>query len=495
MKTLFIFMALLVGSVTAQTPIGFKKWRNNENTFTQRIGGAVQNFIRTDRTWAQIANDFVTEGDSVLKIDDAVIKTRVNKNGASSSTVRWDSQNYIATQKLLGVGWLNIVSKTRQWIDATMDFSNVSVDSNIVSWSGVSPGVDYRIRKQNGVLEHGIFFKSAFIAAAVAIYDLRADSLEIALANIMVYTLTSNIANADSGLGILTSRQLKSFGEYSFSLGDQTLRYPGWDTLPPIPIKQFWRKRNDSLFCIEFVMMSDVKAVHLADLTATIWHNDTKKIEGATNIQDTYISGFSQDADLGAITTLQPADNGTNSIHALVRVTNVATEIGAGATITFAACSLFFVTNSVDGDISAYRVFKPWVQGTGTGGGCTDGCSWLDWDCAGNNDWTTVGCLCIGDDGSDNSQDGGTCNSSGRDRKATAESTTNVTTTGRFGWDISNALAQGWYDGSFNEEGIVLDPDGQSNNVFSSVEHVTAGNRPFFTFVFTTGVSRVLIRK
>lgn len=489
-----LLFAVGAESGIAETPIGLKRWQIDQKTFKKQVGGSVRNYQKANRAWAQIANNFVTEGDSVLKVDAAVIKTRVNKNGTSSSTVTWSGTDYVITQKLLGIGWLKISTRGRQWIDSTMNWSNVSADSNIVTWSGISPGVDYRVRKQSGQVEHGVFFKPAFLDSAVILYDQRTDSLDIALANVMAYTLSGNIDNADSGLGELTQRQLKSFGEYTFSLSDQSLRYPGWDTLQPIPVKQFWRKRNDSIFCIEFVMMSDVKAVHEASPTATIWHNDTKKIEGTANIEDGIIQSNSVDNDWTGLTTIRIFDNGSIFLNSLLRVKNVASEVGAGATITSASFSLWCETNNTSAVVSAYSVFKPWVEGTGTGGSCTNGCSWNDWDCT-LNEWTTSGCGCAGDDGSDNSQDGGTCNSSGRDRKSTAESSTNINAAAtQFDWDISVALAQAWYDGTKNEEGVVL-VSATGDNIMSSVESVTAANRPFFTFVFTTGGDKVLIRK
>ena len=218
-----LLLAVQVRPVLAEhNPIGFKKWHNGGQSFSKQIGGSVRNY-QTGQGWAQINNNFVAEGDSVLKVDASVIKTRVNKNGESSSTLTWGGVDYVITQKLLGIGWLKISTRGRQWIDNTMNWSNVSVDSNIVTWTGVSPGVDYRVRKQNGQVEHGIFFKPAFLDSAVILYNQRSDSLDIALANVMVYTLSNNIDNADSGMGELSGRQLKSFGEYTFSLADQRL--------------------------------------------------------------------------------------------------------------------------------------------------------------------------------------------------------------------------------------------------------------------------------
>ncbi len=480
-KLLLIFMLLAVPVHSAHNPIGFKKWHNGGSSFSTQIGGSVRNY-QIGQTWAQINNSFIAEGDSVFRVDASVIKTRVNKNGESSSTLTWGGADYVITQKLLGIGWLKISTRGRQWIDNTMNWSNVSIDSNIVTWTGISPGVDYRVRKQNGQVEHGIFFKPAFLDSAVILYNQRTDSLDIALANVMVYTLSGNIDNADSGLGELSFRQLKSFGEYTFKLTDQRLNHPGSDTLQKIPVKQFWRKRNDSLFCIEYVMMSDVKAVHTAQPSATIWHNDTKKIEGTTNVEDTFILSASPDHANGG-SVLFSIRSGSGTRQALIRAKNLATEIGVGATITNAVCSVF-CTSSNAGSFDAFSVFKPWVEGDDDFVDNDDGdATYNDW-ASDANEWGTAGCACANDDGSDNSQDG-TCDASGRDRKSTAESNTTYAA----GWltiDITDALAQSWYDETKNEEGLLLKAQGATGtNQYASTENATASERPFFVFTFT----------
>jgi hypothetical protein len=481
-----IALLLLVGAVSAKTPIGFNKWHISDSTYQVRLGiGDPRNYQKQDKSWAKIKNEFVAEGDSVLKIDEAVLKSRVNKNGESSVTLNWNEQDYVVSQKLLGIGWLKISTRGRQWIDNTMDFSNVSIDSNIITWTGISPGVDYRVRKSNGSVAHGIFFKPAFLDSAVVLYNQRSDSLDIALANVMVYTLSSNVDDANSGMGELSWRQLKSFGKHTFKLTDQRLRYAGYDDegVQPIPVKQFWRKRNDSIFCIEYVMMSDVKAVHTAKPNVVIWHNDTKKIEGTTNVEDAMIVEGSPNNNYGATTIMRAI--WSNDRLALVRAKNLATEIGAGATITDAICSLYCSINSDDGNTAAYQIFKPWVEGDENGVDNDDGdVTYNDW-ASDANEWTTEGVLCAGDDGSDNSQDNSACNAARRDRKSTAESTVNVTTINTwYGWDISNALAQGWYDETKNEEGIILKGTGVfASNYFNTTE--AASNQAFFVFTFT----------
>lgn len=212
---------------------------------------------------------------------------------------------------------------------------------------------------------------------------------------------------------------------------------------------------------------------------------DTKKIEGTTNIDDAQIIDNAPDLKLGDAVTTGLREI-TQDHRIVIRVKNVATELGAGATITNAVCSVFCEVFAGNQTISAYSIFKPWIENDVT---------YNDWVNPAS-EWTTAGCDCAGDGGSDNSQDGGTCDDSGRDRKATAESATAYTGAGWVTIDISNALAQSWYDGTKNEEGIILiHTAGNANqNTFTSAESSNT-EKPFFVFTFTVAGGGVTLEK
>jgi len=356
-----------------------------------------------------------------------------------------------------------------------MDWGNFSVDSNIAKWTGISPGVDYRVRKQNGTVQHGIFYKPAFVDSAVVLYNQRPDSLDIALANVMVYTLSSNIDLADSAIGDVAKRRLKDFGYYSFNLRDQRLNFPGSDTLPKIPVRQYWERRGDKIICIEYVMMKWVKQVHQVYPAAVIWHNDSKTIDGTTNVEDGRIYSGAADNNYGGGVNMSVQSTQSS----LIRVKNVATELGVGATISACVCSIYCYNNSTDDNISAFSIFKPWVEGDEDGVDDDDGdFTWNDW-ASDADEWTTAGCNSADDGGSDNSGDG-----TGADRKETAEDTENVTETLTwYAWNMSAALAQAWYAGTKNEEGVVLQYS-SGGNWFRTTEN--ASEQPFWVFTYTT---------
>ena len=211
---------------------------------------------------------------------------------------------------------------------------------------------------------------------------------------------------------------------------------------------------------------------------------DTKTIEGTTNVEDAQIDdGGNANRNYGGRTNMSTYTQ--NNISFFIRAKNVASELGPGATIT--ACTLFiYCLYSGDEDsVRAYRVFKPWVEGTQNGGTAEPGVTYNDWD---NDDWewSVAGCQCANDGGYDNSVDDGICGFNNVDRKATAEDSVYVTTTGViYKWNISIALAQGWYDGTINEEGVIL--RGQTTpgeNTFNSTE--AASNQPYWVFTYTT---------
>ena len=269
----------LAGSALADyIPADYKQWQdsNNPRKRAATIGGMLSNYPDTDSTWAAVENDWITV-DGLHTNRRAVLKTDINDAGQSTISVTMDGSTYTVSQRLLKVIWIN--TNTHNWTDiADVTWNTPSVDSNIVKWQGVIPGVDYRVRKLPGQVQHGIFFKPGFLDSAVTLYDQRSDSSDIALGNVMAYTLLG-ADHSDSAVGNMDRRLLKQIGKYAFSLNRQFVHFPGSDTLPPIPVRQRWIKQNGKIYCVEYVMMSAIKRIHEALPSATIWHNDNTIIE------------------------------------------------------------------------------------------------------------------------------------------------------------------------------------------------------------------------
>ena len=207
---------------------------------------------------------------------------------------------------------------------------------------------------------------------------------------------------------------------------------------------------------------------------------ETKVISGTTNLEDARISGASPENNYGGSTVI--ITDAGNNVRTLIRVKNVASELGPGVTITACVCSLYCALNTVDGSVSAYRVLKPWVEGIESGVNDDDGdVTFVDW-ASDDFEWGTAGCNNANDLGTDNSGDG-----SGFDRWITAEDTENVTTVNTwYAWNISTVVAQGWYSGHYNEEGIILIDVTGGENVFHSTESAES-QKPFWTFTYKIG--------
>jgi hypothetical protein len=387
--------------------------------------------------------------------------------------------------------WLK--TDTWNWINvaSTPNWGMPTVNNDVISWTNVFPGVNYKVQKRKGRVDHGIFFKPAFLDSAVVLYDQREDSLDIALANVMEYTLSANIDSADIGIGNVNKRVLKRIGKHVFGMARSRLHFPGSDTLQLNLVNHRWIKQGGKIYCIEHIKMRVVKMIHEVYPTATIWHNASPHtIDGTTNVEDARFRTGNQEYNFGGDDKIY-VDGIADEVSA-IRCKNVASELGANATIT--ECKLYCYCHGGAGFpvVGAFRIFKPWNEGALNGTDPADAATgegvvtWMDWS---NDDeeWTTEGCACAYDDGVDNTYDNGPCDQAARaDRKATAEDTHATSTTSWSDWTISNALAQGWYAETINEEGVLLKYVSGSTSVvgFRSTEY--ASEQPYWVFTYTT---------
>ena len=234
-----------------------------------------------------------------------------------------------------------------------------------------------------------------------------------------------------------------------------------------------WTKTKLNTLQLGLYVNFSYEIVRVTAIHAHVYTHDpsmTKKISGTTNVEDSYIYEYDPNTNYGTANDIQTYKYTGQVRSGIIRVKNVASELEPGATNITAVCSLYCNTNDVNGSISAYRVFKPWTE---------DGVTWNDWVRTAY-EWGTAGCLNASDAGTDNSGDG-----TDYDRKTTAEATVSVTTPATwYSWNISTALATGWYNGTIAERGIVLvEATTDGSNYFNSTEYTS--NQPFFVFTYT----------
>lgn len=221
---------------------------------------------------------------------------------------------------------------------------------------------------------------------------------------------------------------------------------------------------------------------------------DVIQIKGTDNVDDAKLAAVAgSNRNYGVTTTL--AVNTTIN-YMVNRVKNLSSLLPANATISSCICSLYCVTNSIDDTIYTDRVFKPWVEGDEDGTDNDDGdVTYNDWT-SDANEWGTEGCLCADDNGVDNNADDGDCEAALADRKTTPESKTFVSTVDTwYGFSVSSALAQAWYNGTATENGVILIGNHLTNgsNTFASSEYTTDTSKvPFWTITYTIPHAPVL---
>lgn len=471
---LVVFILLFASTAVAQMiPDGYTHWSDQSNPNKQKvkIGGYLEHY-QSGESWSAIENDWITLDDTLHTNRNAVLQTDVNDKGQSTVTMTMGGTTYAVSQRLLKMVWIN--TQTHNWTDiADVTWNTPSVDSNIIKWSGIIPGVDYRVRKTNGQVEHGVFFKPAFLDSAVTLYDQRADSQFIALGNVMAYTLV-NVDNADSGIGTVDRRELKRVGKYLFSLNRQSLHVGLSDSISNVPVKQRWIKQGGKIYCVEYVMMHDVKAAHEAEPSKVIWHNTDVTITGAANTKDCDLNFFAQSTNNGSDVTIFTA-NSTDGRKLLIDFD--LTGNGVSGTIDTATLEIVMGDNVIGTSWTMTALLTDFVEAEATYDEAKSSVFW-----AGGGDFTLT-----------NGNDLDSCGNSNPDPTfcdTTQASAGGGNETMKFdGTGLKNSL-QNRLDGS--EFGMHLSIDeGGVNRVMRAADHGTASLRPslFVSYTVDSGVT------
>ncbi len=468
MRYLFILL-LFCSSVLAQTPIpiDYNKWKTSDTTFQVKLGGALSNYPDTDSTFAKIENDYVAEGDSVYVCNTSILKTRINDKGVATVSIKWNGTTYAVRQIPRKLIWIN--TQTKNWTDVipNLSWSEPAKDSNVVKWN--FPGFDYSLIKKNGQVDYQINFKNAFLDSAITLYNQRADSQYIALGNVHEYTFTNIDDSILIDIAEVNMKRLKTLGKYTFDLSRQNLQWNGSDTSTTVPVKQRWIKVNGKIYCVEFVMMSNIKKVHENYPTSNIWHNSTvnwgagsDEADKDSQIQDNDVNtNFGSSFDLG----VRDQSTTLGRIRALVWWDDILTELD-GATISEALLSLkLHYASSATMEITVQGVKRSWVESEVTWNKASSSVSWTTAGCGdATNDLTSFtfygGSLVAGD--------------------TVGHENRNV-------WDVTTLLQDEFSD----INGFLLHPiedsDPYQTTIYRSSEYTTASHRPKFTATYTTG--------
>lgn len=496
-KPIKITLLILAGfvTVTAQTPIGMMRWQVDDTTQTFRSGGAYQNYLDTNDDWREIENDFHVNGSGLFVSWNRLLKTTVDSLGdvIVNYTHPYNGVEYTVIQQPHSLKWFRLSDSVWAHIDSTPNFSNVAFDSNVVSFDGMYPGVDYRVRLSPGRVENQNRFKPNFLDSLVILYDQRPDSADIYLANVMKFTLTRNIDDDTVSLGNVRRRVLKKWGGMVFEVGDTQLQgFPGADTLE-IPVWQRYKFVGDQLYVLEFVKASDIKYIHELYPTETLWHNTDFILDNDTDIEDAYLdTGGGGDVNTGNAASIRLADGVWTIVIRASGLNDSLTAFGA-TSLTYAACSLYqYDPEPVDVvDASYYLMWNPegWVE-VDTGISIVGGVTRNDWESP-DFEWITPNVDCNDDVGFFNTTDNGACNpGSGRDRKTTAAGV--VTLPNSVGWVgfPYTADANMFFDSTkAHSLFFTTDKEGFSDGSWFRSRESGDGNKPFFAVTYITAAA------
>jgi hypothetical protein len=333
------------------------------------FGGGIENYRRSDGVWDSIRNAWVRSG-STLYDTLGLLQLSVNDSAISTLRVKHDSVDITITHEPIRLVWFDTTTNTYANLSITRTYGAPVVTGNLLRWVDFWPGVDWAVQHQKSDVEHAVIFKPIFLDTVVARYDRRSDTASLAIGNVVRYVL-AGVDSADTVNRTVTRRQLKRIGDMVFSLDDQHLQWVGSDTsraeLPMV--KQRWVKVGAILYCIEYVMASDLKRFHLALPGQALFHNVTFTIGGGTapEADAAYLSFNVKGTNYGTATTIYfGGDSATIGFtHTIINWSSLRDSL-FGNTVT--SCSLFVwpISNAnTDGLYACYQIRpeRDWTEG------------------------------------------------------------------------------------------------------------------------------------
>jgi len=271
--------------------------------------------------------------------------------------------------------------------------------------------------------------------------------------------------SGDSTLG--TSRSVASFTTYT-----ETLAKPGGGGWAVADV-------NSMQIEVEVASMSIGAYIYCPRLYVTVYGCYAETFQGTTETDDVKLSSSNPDKNYGI-----QGDLYFHSTYArtLFRCNDIRSTLGSGKTIHCCSLYVYLSSTSSSDNLSAYRVFKGWVEGDEDGVDNDDGdATWNDWQ-SDAYEWASGGCGSADDEGEDNSGDG-----TGADRKATAEYTYTIDhpddQNTYVAFDLTS-ICQDWYDETISNNGVIILTDAASNTIAEASESET--QKPYFTVKYLT---------
>lgn len=175
---------------------------------------------------------------------------------------------------------------------------------------------------------------------------------------------------------------------------------------------------------------------------------------GAGEVPDTYIDQNSPSSNFGTATTLKTKFDATKYKHGLLRFN--LSSVPVSAVVTSAALDLTVTSAQSSSSATVHRLLTAWTEGTNA----TTGAQWNDPNGTGTSGTWAGGAFGTGD------------------YDATSLGTVTGTSTGKKTVTVTS-LVQGWYDGSYTNNGLVLLASAKNRDVqWASSENATTTSRP-----------------
>ncbi|MEE9442878.1 MAG: DNRLRE domain-containing protein [candidate division Zixibacteria bacterium] len=368
----FIILIFMLSSVCmGQTPVGYNKWELSEGKYQSQFGGIFHNYMKPDSSWAEIENDWISDGDTLFTNYRAILQSEVTDKGQSVVTLKYKGNTYTVTQIPKKLIWLK--TDTWDWVDIfpSTTWPTPTVNGNILSWNNIFPGVNYRITKRNGAVPHAVMFKPAFLDSAVTLYNQRADSSTIALGNVNEYSLTG-VDNADIGIGNVPKRVLKKLKDFVFEISQQRLWHDTVHT--DIQVLQRWVKLAGKIYCIEYMMMSDVRQFHEDNPTEVIWHNTETTLD-KDDIDDCFLEMNDADDNNGTGNVINLTESELLQLNGLMYID--ISVIGSDQQVDSCYLDLFRVTpNHNDSQVYVAPMTATWIETQATWNDRITGTAW-----------------------------------------------------------------------------------------------------------------------
>ena len=530
------------------TPTDFNTWKQG-NEYVTDIGQLPRNYQKADSSWEIIDTTWESVGDTLFVCKKAVITAKAWPDGVFELTIVRGADTIRLKRTLDRFIFYDTLTQDTMSLLTDIPLSGFVHEGRKLRWD--FPGGRYQLMNGFGRKAAQVVLEKPLLDRVCKKYDkLPLDSITTMIDSLadwdedgdtaiivqvpVITTLPERVALgtvfryeisgvSDSLLAKLTShrgarKRLLKFGRRAVSISSHKLHFIGEENVQDIRILQQWRKhpsKAKTFYLCEYLMMWQLDSLHTVWPNKSVWHGATESVQDFS-VDDTHITELSNDNyNYGGATGVRigrPLAGGNDTIALIRPMGDIADALGPGATVE--SCSLWLYINQLGdaGDIACNQLFKYFIEGNEGGFGDRpdpdSGATFRFFQAIAFRTgligfhWTSdagEGPDCAHDDGIENVIDGGTCVAARADRTLNRMDIVTVSATQYYGWDITAALGQHWYDNG-DPRGVMLWSEGNVVSVTFSSSEVTGDINgvapvPYFRFRYTVAEEETVNRR